>query len=250
MATIPAEPHAARSTDELLAVAVRRGRTLRRRRRFATRGVGVLALAGLIPGAAALVDDNDRVVVARDGDSDTSASTTTIAPEPPTVTSTVVDNASSVPNARFVWTPVDPQVGEALSFTDASTGEITSWAWNFGDGGTSSEQNPTHVYEHAGVFPVTLTTTGHAGTSGARVTVEVGAQPSSPAGDGVVPAVVGLLEESALTRIEQAGLTGNVTYVDLEPGSADIGRVIGQSPPPGSMMASHEVTIVVGREVE
>ena len=30
---------------------------------------------------------------------------------------------------------------------DASTGAVTSWAWNFGDGETSTEQNPTHTYD-------------------------------------------------------------------------------------------------------
>ena len=57
----------------------------------------------------------------------------------------------------------DITAGEAplpVQFTDLSTAEnttITSWIWDFGDESTSTEQNPTHVYETAGVFTVSLT---------------------------------------------------------------------------------------------
>ncbi len=47
-------------------------------------------------------------------------------------------------------------------FTDASTGPVTSWQWNFGDGTTSTSRNPTHIYG-AGVFTVILTVTDNAG---------------------------------------------------------------------------------------
>jgi PKD repeat protein len=45
-----------------------------------------------------------------------------------------------------------------VMFTDSSTGifPITNWHWDFGDGGTSYEQHPTHQYENTGVFDVRL----------------------------------------------------------------------------------------------
>lgn len=46
-----------------------------------------------------------------------------------------------------------------VGFTDQSTGPITSWAWNFGDGGTSTSQNPSHIYNAAGSYTVSLTVT-------------------------------------------------------------------------------------------
>ncbi|MCB0115295.1 MAG: PKD domain-containing protein, partial [Caldilineaceae bacterium] len=47
---------------------------------------------------------------------------------------------------------------QPFRFTDLSTGEITSWEWDFGDGSsTSTAQNPTHVYNRPGVFTVSLT---------------------------------------------------------------------------------------------
>jgi PKD repeat protein len=47
-----------------------------------------------------------------------------------------------------------------VAFTDASTsaGTITSWLWNFGDGTTSSDQNPHHTFTHDGTFHVCLVT--------------------------------------------------------------------------------------------
>lgn len=43
-----------------------------------------------------------------------------------------------------------------IQFTDASTGNPTSWTWYFGDDETSNEQNPTHEYSSSGWYWVTL----------------------------------------------------------------------------------------------
>jgi PKD repeat protein len=51
-------------------------------------------------------------------------------------------------------------VGQApysVRFLDQSTGTPTSWSWDFGDGTTSTEQSPTHVYNRTGAFNVALT---------------------------------------------------------------------------------------------
>ena len=52
-----------------------------------------------------------------------------------------------------------------VSFIDQSDGDISSWKWDFGDGHTSAEQHPTHIYEKAGLYIVTLSVEGPAGTS-------------------------------------------------------------------------------------
>lgn len=44
-----------------------------------------------------------------------------------------------------------------FSFYDMSIGEANNWAWDFGDGNTSDEQNPVHTYDQPGVYIVTLT---------------------------------------------------------------------------------------------
>lgn len=67
--------------------------------------------------------------------------------------------------------------GLTATFTDQSTdadGTIKSWSWNFGDGQTSSDQNPVHPYASAGTYTVTLTVTdddGATGTTNKQVTV-------------------------------------------------------------------------------
>jgi PKD repeat protein len=46
-----------------------------------------------------------------------------------------------------------------IHFIDKSTGNVTSWAWDFGDHQTSTEQNPSHTYTMNGNYTVTLTIT-------------------------------------------------------------------------------------------
>lgn len=53
-----------------------------------------------------------------------------------------------------------------VSFTDTSTvPEPSGWLWDFGDGTTSTERNPSHTYTTAGSFTVRLTVTGPDGAS-------------------------------------------------------------------------------------
>jgi PKD repeat protein len=51
----------------------------------------------------------------------------------------------------------------AASFINTSTGTITNYNWDFGDGNTSSQTNATNSYTSAGIFPVTLTASNTAG---------------------------------------------------------------------------------------
>lgn len=76
---------------------------------------------------------------------------------------TITVNPTPVPK----FTVSNGCLGYTSSFTDGSTigagGSIASWAWTFGDGGTSALQNPTHVYLTAGTFTITLKTTSNGG---------------------------------------------------------------------------------------
>ncbi|WP_281268021.1 PKD domain-containing protein [Methanospirillum stamsii] len=63
----------------------------------------------------------------------------------------------SIPlNADFTHDKSEGQTPLSISFTNNSTGFITSYAWDFGDGSTSSEKNPTHIYENPGKYSVVL----------------------------------------------------------------------------------------------
>ena len=52
--------------------------------------------------------------------------------------------------------------GNSVTFTDLSVGtsSINSWSWDFGNGNTSTLQNPVHNFETAGIFSVSLTVNG------------------------------------------------------------------------------------------
>jgi len=69
------------------------------------------------------------------------------------------------PVADFTATPLTGVRPLSVAFTDTSTNAPTSWAWTFGDGGTSSAQNPTHSYTVAGTYTVTLIATNAAGSN-------------------------------------------------------------------------------------
>ncbi len=69
----------------------------------------------------------------------------------------------------------------AVSFHDFSFSfsTITGWAWDFGDGATSTEQNPTHTYADYGVYSVSLTITTADGCS-SEITMEVWLDDNAP----------------------------------------------------------------------
>jgi PKD repeat protein len=72
--------------------------------------------------------------------------------------------AAVAPTADFSATPTSGTDPLDVSFTDLSTGEPTSWAWDFGDGSTSTAQNPSHTYNTPGTYSVTLTVTNADGS--------------------------------------------------------------------------------------
>ncbi len=69
----------------------------------------------------------------------------------------------TAPTASFTGTPTSGYEGMTVDFTDASTG-ATSWSWTFGDGGTSTAQNPSYTYNTAGTYTVALTATNSCGS--------------------------------------------------------------------------------------
>ena len=94
------------------------------------------------------------------------------APGTYTVTLTASNPGGSDSTSRTI-TVIDPptasftQVANELDvvFTDTSQNGPTSWAWNFGDGTTSTLQSPSHTYAAPGSYPVTLVTSNGAGDS-------------------------------------------------------------------------------------
>ena len=91
-----------------------------------------------------------------------------------------------LPHADFTASPVSGCVPLTVQFTDTSTYCPSSWSWNFGDGGTSEQRNPSHQYANTGVFNVSLTVTNSYGsdteTKSAYITAQscTTAPPPSP----------------------------------------------------------------------
>jgi PKD repeat protein len=79
------------------------------------------------------------------------------------------------PRAAFGFGPVTPRAGESVAFENQSDGvaPLSFW-WDFGDGTSSTEQNPTHVYPGAGEYTVHLTVANPRGASSAAATIVVG----------------------------------------------------------------------------
>jgi PKD repeat protein/sugar lactone lactonase YvrE len=119
-----------------------------------------------------------------------------------------------IPVASYSWSPQTPTVGLSILFSDTSTGEPTLWAWDFGDGATSVDQNPSHVFMSEGTFDVALTATNEAGSDNVSFPFTVG-----PAADCVlictatVPATVDLGEQVSYEAAAQASnCTGTIAY--------------------------------------
>jgi PKD repeat protein len=88
------------------------------------------------------------------------------------------------PVANFSGNPTSGNVPLTVLFTDLSTGSPTSWSWTFGDGGTSTAQNPSHQYTVANTYTVSLTATNAQGQDTETKPNYISAlQPGAPVAD-------------------------------------------------------------------
>ncbi|WP_167855603.1 GEVED domain-containing protein [Hymenobacter fodinae] len=78
--------------------------------------------------------------------------------------SVLASTSALAPVAEFVAAPVQTCSG-TVQFTDQSQNAPVSWLWNFGDGTTSSLQNPSHTYATGGTYTVALTATNGNGSN-------------------------------------------------------------------------------------
>ena len=121
------------------------------------------------------------------------------------------------PTVRFSATPDSGTAPLEVQFTDSSTGSPTSFAWDFGDGGTSSERNPRHTFQEAGRYTVTLTVRTAAGQSATGTGTVTAVVPVPPA-DGPTVTFGGATSKAQSTP------TGSVTLA--KPVGATAGDVL------------------------
>ena len=111
----------------------------------------------------------------------------------------------SPPIARFTADPPSGTAPLRVWFVDRSTGSPTRWAWEFGDGNSSTEQNPVYVYPVPGTFTVRLDAANDRGSNVERkvyyITVNSAYQPPGAAfaanpPSGSQPSTVEFLDRS------------------------------------------------------
>lgn len=95
-----------------------------------------------------------------------------------------------------------------VNFTDESLNSPTTWAWDFGDGGTSAQQNPLHVYTAVGPYNTCLTVTNPSGSDTYCETVQI---------DSVAPNNAPVAVNDTVSTIAPDAVTISVTSNDQEP---------------------------------
>ncbi|MEO8192019.1 MAG: PKD domain-containing protein [Acidobacteriota bacterium] len=116
----------------------------------------------------------------------------------------------SAPSASFTASTPNPAVNSVVQFTDTTTGGPTSWAWDFGDGATSTSQNPTHAYPAPGSFTARLTA-------------------SNAAGPGTTTLAMTVTSETVLRLNAAHTFDLTLTAHDPRTGNTGAGKVIGQN---------------------
>jgi len=91
------------------------------------------------------------------------------------VRTVAIGAASQPPVAEFTAAMVKGSKSLTVDFSAApSSGQISAYSWNFGDGGAGSDlENPAHTYRKAGTYKVSLTVSGPGGSSTKTLSLEI-----------------------------------------------------------------------------
>ena len=88
------------------------------------------------------------------------------------------DPTNAAPSASFSPQGSSICLGDVIQFNDNSTGGVTSWQWDFGDGTSSTDANPSHQYTSPGTYSVSLTVGNSNGSNSASSSVVVNDPPN------------------------------------------------------------------------
>lgn len=112
---------------------------------------------------------------------------------------------NAAPVARFT-TPDTITCSGVVAFRDASLNTPTAWRWQFGDGGTSTQQHPTHTYATPGTYAVRLRVCNPNGCDSLARAAYVRVRADGPRASSCQPATTAYCCQFGLTRVRLAGL--------------------------------------------
>ncbi len=118
------------------------------------------------------------IILTVPGCSDTATVTTKVFVPIPKITDACGDTVAGLLRKQVTLNPAPRPVfgyvasGNTVTFSDSSVG-ATSWKWEFGDESNSSKENPTHIYNSAGIYMVTLVVSNGTCTDSITKTINV-----------------------------------------------------------------------------
>ncbi len=149
--------------------------------------------------------------------------------------------------------------GTSIDFTDESGGSPTAWAWDFGDGGTASVQNPSHTFNTAGVWHIKLVATNSCGADSLTINnMIIATFPPAPVAafnfapsSGCAPLLVDFSDQSTGTVTDWAWDFGdgntstlaNPSHTYTTPGSYDVSLTVSNLGNPNTETLVDAVTV-------
>ena len=162
----------------------------------------------------------------------------------------IVVVSNQAPTAAAGATPLTVKEDKVVTFSSAGSGDsdgtIASYGWTFGDSGTSTAQNPTHIYANPGSYTATLTVTDNNGATGtATVVVTVLANQAPTAVANATPQTV--REDKPVAFSSSASVDSDGTITSYSWAFGDGGTSTSANPShtyanPGSYTATLTVT--------
>lgn len=134
-------------------------------------------------------------------------------------TGDILLNVSILPIADFTASATRGNSPLTVSFEDDSSGRVEDWHWDFGDGSTSTEQNPVHTFG-SGNFSVNLTVTNNNGTSSQLLNIKA-AEPLNCTTSPQDSDPVSIYAEEKNFSVSTNILSSFSWYIDGEPISGD-----------------------------
>ena len=129
-----------------------------------------------------------------------------------------IDGGGNTPPTANANGPYAGTTGVAVNFSSAGSmdpeGNIASYAWDFGDGGTSSAANPSHTYTMAGTFSVTLTVTDHDGETDSDTTTATITDDQIPPPTGPDISINSTSQNNfpGVVAVDEQAFAGNTNY--------------------------------------